>query len=475
MLFPAFLLLLLAQAAAAQPDRVMGFDRARVVEAVISRNADRPSDWVLEVRMARRLTGVTAVLRGRELRDLLRAEPRDPLDVGSPPGATTAAYLHIRSHRNHRKVIRLVRAGDGGYVGEELGEDGEVARRIELIADAILPFTPLWAGYRGDYASEPDHPRAQVFELEHPLVPSPHSIDKETLSERFWGGRPVSIEGTTRDLADEHLHARLPVGYTPRSPAGLLVWVNAGDSGEPPPPFFQALDELGLICVGAASAGNGRYIADRYQLALDAVANATRRFHVDPRRVYITGISGGGRTASMLQGCYPDVFAGCVPIVGVNTFRRVPNGTGGFWRAGYAPPDHHRLRLLRDRRIAPMTGNQDFNYDNIIATAYVMRQDGLDVRVFEWPDMGHTLPTPDRFLEALSWVDEPWRERREKEQAAADEKLGQYIERFGNAPVTESSINIGAQRRLLLQAMQAGPWTEPAWTAAELLGLAPDQ
>src|SRR5436190_9817436 len=152
------------------------------------------------------------------------------------------------------------------------------------------------------------------------------------------GGRKATIEGAERDLEEEKFSVRLPRGYGPRQPAGLLVWVDAGPSGRPPAPFAAALDELGIACIGAGSSGNNRLVSTRYQLALDAVATAERKFHIDPRRLYVTGVSGGGRVSSMLLGCFPEVFAGAVPIVGISFYENVPIGTGKFWPAGYGKP-----------------------------------------------------------------------------------------------------------------------------------------
>jgi len=414
------------------------------------------------------LTGASAVLRGRELRALLVAEPARTREVGEPPDAQLIAHLHLRSQTDERRVVRLVRGPDGSFVAAWIGDDGSAQLRVEVLPDPIVALAEIWPDYRGGFSEseEADLPLGRVFEAEKPYTPSLHVIDQATLSERFWGGREVRIDGSRRDLEEERLFVRLPRGYDPRTPAGLLVWINAGDSGEPPAPFHKALDALGIVCIGAARSGNNRLISDRYQLALDGVATAKRRYHIDDERVYVTGISGGGRTASNLQGCFPDVFTGCVPIVGVNTFRNVPTGTGRFWPAGYMKPRIELLRLLRQRRIAPMTGNDDFNYQSTLSTARVMRQDRLDVRVFEWPDMAHTLPTPDRFLEALSWVDEPWRDARAHARAEAADRLDRYRRRFADDPVQTD-----AQRAMLVGVMEAGPWTAPAWEAASLLGL----
>jgi len=140
------------------------------------------------------------------------------------------------------------------------------------------------------------------------------SLDTATLSQRLYGGRPTRVAGVSRDLARERLIARPPAGYHPDRPAGLVVWIDPTDRGAPPAVLHDVCDELNLVAVGAANSGNGRPFVDRMQLALDAAATAQARFHIHPDRVYLVGFSGGGRIASMMLACFPDLFAGAVPI-----------------------------------------------------------------------------------------------------------------------------------------------------------------
>jgi hypothetical protein len=246
------------------------------------------------------------------------------------------------------------------------------------------------------------------------------------------------------------------------------VWIDAqmGEGGgQPPAVFTAALDALGIICVGAAASGNDRYVVDRYQLALDAVATATRRYHIDPRRVYLSGISGGARVASMLQGCFADIFTGSVPIVGLEFYENIPLGTGRWARAGYIRPQGALYRLLRDRPIAPITGPHDGNYNAIKSATYLMERDGLRVHLFEYPDMGHQMPTPERFTEALVWVDNVYQRTRQSELDAAAAGMVAYERRWKGEPPPDDEA-----RQALVKITRDGPWTPEAWRAAELLG-----
>jgi predicted esterase len=207
-------------------------------------------------------------------------------------------------------------------------------------------------------------------------------------------------------------------------------------------------------------------VTNREQLALDAVETASHRFLIDPRRVYITGLSGGGRVSSIMQACFPDVFMGAIPIAGMSSYQHVPNGLGQFWRAAYARPGSDTFRVFKGRRMAGITGERDGNAREMRNATNIMRRDGLNVKLFDYPDMAHELPTPERFLDALKWIDEPAVEAMKAEKLAAAKAWDTYKTRFPDETATDE-----AARRLLVKVTEAAPWTPQAWRAAEILGL----
>jgi poly(3-hydroxybutyrate) depolymerase len=56
------------------------------------------------------------------------------------------------------------------------------------------------------------------------------------------------------------------------------------------------------------------------QLTLDAIATACDRYVIDPNRIYVTGVSGGGKIASHTWACAPEIIDGVVAIVGVGSY-----------------------------------------------------------------------------------------------------------------------------------------------------------
>ena len=114
-----------------------------------------------------------------------------------------------------------------------------------------------------------------------------------------------------------------------------------------------------------------------------------------------------------------------------------------------------------------MGGPPDFNYDEMVLRQERLEADGFEqIRFFSYPDMAHQMPTPQRFLEALRWVDEPYELARKKRAADADEAMLAYLTgREDQRPTSEHD------RAAVEQLIHDYPWTDPAWKALELLEL----
>jgi dienelactone hydrolase len=413
------------------------------------------------------LRGIVAVLSKPEVGKLRACEPKEPGVVGRPRVGETIGFVHIGGDAG-AKVVELVRGLDGRIVAEEFGTGLERPARVELNADRFEALSGQWARYRGPFDPETvSEPRGETFELAGPYSTGRFILDRTTLGERFLAGGTSDLKAE-RVLAEEALSVRLPAGYDPRRPAGLLVWVSPVEDGTVPGVFALALDRLNIVALGAHKSGNSRPVAERYQLALDATETCQRRFHIDPRRVYITGMSGGGRVSSMMAACFPDVYTGAVPIVGLSCYERVPTGTGAYWPAGYRQPRAKWFGLFREHRMGAITGDEDFNAPEMRTAAEIMRKDGVAVRLFEYEGMGHVMPTPERFAEVLEWVDEPYQRRAKEDEEAAARALEVYRARTGEKAAGGDALSEG-DRRLLLRVLEAGPWTDAAWEAVGVL------
>ena len=133
----------------------------------------------------------------------------------------------------------------------------------------------------------------------------------------------------------------------------------------------------------------------------------------------------------------------------------------------FAKPRGETLRRARSLPIALMSGPPDFNYREMTERIKRLELDGFTgLRMFKYPDMAHVMPTTERFLEAIEFVDERYQEMRQKEIVRAEELLSTYFSvRRGEVPQTEED------RDQLREVMRAGPFTDAAWRAHALLSV----
>jgi len=412
--------------------------------------------------MLRRLRGVMAILEGASIAEFFRAiSLRRPAVGQAPPpiegSGTEPLYdLYLSGRRSKSFVqVRGNGVGDAELVGAE-----NYSAAIDLVAlRAVM-------GVDGLYAGGFEKPDAAELGTAPRLVSTTRfvTLDTPTLRDRLYRTIPSMTRPSEIRPRGAALAARLPRLMSVKDPPGLVVWITPSDGWAVPTELHNALDEKGLICIGALSSGNERFVNDRMQLALDAVGTALARWPIDTRRIYVTGMSGGAKMAVQLWAGWPELFAGSIPIVGMASHLSASAGPGRVYPALFSEPKPGRLEPVRRDRLAAMTGPLDFNYDSMVKMIRGLEVEHFAVRLFEYPDMGHVMPTPERFAEALSWIDEPYQDLRRGERAAADAAMSRYQSTFG-----DRSPRNDAERKALEEIMRVGPWTEAAWKAWEWL------
>lgn len=485
-LFAAVLIVgVVMPAAPARADGVFEFGKIKATRIVVTAGDTYPAEPIDDSPMLLSLQGGVADLNSKEAVVLGQAVLPGGKLVDARGVLFRVGIAHVyAAGPNKRKRVEILLTPDGVVLAQELDDDEgkptSSGRVVKLDSEKYRQLSIGWSRYRGSFgegfvglsessAAKRGEPAATlslgaVAPLAAPIVPSPFYLDQKLLGERFLGGRRSNISAADRTLAQEKMFLRVPLRYDPKQPVGLLVWISAMSEGRPPGVFSQALDELNIACIGIENVGNDRPVANRYQLALDAIFAASARVHVDPRRVYVTGISGGGRVSSMLEACFPDYFTGSLPIVGLSCYERVPLGNSRYAPAGYTRPTDKRFTLFKSRRMGVVTGGKDFNEPEIVAAASIMKGDGIAIRVFNDKDMGHELPSASNFLDAMKWVDEPYQAIVEKEREMADGTLEKYIKKHGETPPSDK-----AARAELVKVTNVGPWTPAAWRAVEML------
>ncbi len=453
---------LLAPAAFAQD--IFRLGNGRVDRVVVTDGREPPkAEAGTSSPMLDRLDGVLAREDGRlavRLRSLTQAAPRR----AEPGDAIFAVYFYAE---DESRRLEISRDDEGRWlITDPLHRRAPVG---VLQANLFVPMAASWSTYRGPLVVPPatateDGQPARVFAIEQPYVPGWHFLDEQLTRQRLIRSGSVRVKPPERVLSRQRLIVRMPANFTPMHPPGILVWIDPTAAGTPPAMLQEALDALNLIAVGAVNHGNDVFAIDRLQLALDGIATVATRFHVDPERIYVTGLSGGGRLTSWMWAGFPDIVAGGVPIVGLDGYRIVSGRARKRYQPSFDRPTGEQLAKLRERRLAPITGPGDFNYDPVTAFVEDLQKDGLQVRLFDVPGLGHELPNPAQFLEALRWVDEPVQAKASQARAEASIALKKAIDTFGaGSPVTAE------HREALVEVTRLGPWTDAAWDAVRLV------
>lgn len=174
-------------------------------------------------------------------------------------------------------------------------------------------------------------------------------------------------------------------------PSGVLVFVKPDDRAEPQPGWEAVLDERNLIWVSAEAFGNDKPSAQRVLAALLGLALVQRDYSVDNERIYIGGMSGGGRIASKTITKFPHLFTGALYIVGVD-----------FWTRAEEP----LKEAIAAKRYVFLTGHNDFNRRETRLVYGKYKRAGVEqALLIDLPSFGHEYPDADALARALEFLD----------------------------------------------------------------------
>jgi enterochelin esterase-like enzyme len=217
---------------------------------------------------------------------------------------------------------------------------------------------------QANWSEEPRKHRTGSFQVmfneHHPLSPLREVIKRCRVSPT----QSIDWEHAYT-LNEEPFFVHVPSDYSPSTAYGLLVWVTPGKQAKIPQAWLDCLQKYKLIFVGANNVGNQHNVyTKRIPLTLDAVHNMPRYYNVDPKRIYITGLSGGGRVSSIMAMHYSDIFSGGLFIIGCNYWKtvRVPGTSRSIWKQNMSRPIQKYLsRAMHHGRYVLLTGDTDGN------------------------------------------------------------------------------------------------------------------
>ena len=183
----------------------------------------------------------------------------------------------------------------------------------------------------------------------------------------------------------------VPESYDPEKPAGILVYISPGNSGRIVRDWVSVLEEQNLIWVSAGRSGNNIDPRKRIAYALLGPTLIAKNYRIDASRIYVAGLSGGGRVASIVAPSYPTLFKGAIYICGVNPV---------------AEELADSLGALQSNRFVFVTGEHDFNRAETRKVHDEYLQLGMDnSHYLEFNRMGHENPDAEGIAEAIAFLD----------------------------------------------------------------------
>jgi len=183
----------------------------------------------------------------------------------------------------------------------------------------------------------------------------------------------------------------VPESYDPESPAGLMIYISPSNSGKIPRAWQSVMSEQNLIWISADRSGNSVDPRARMAYSLLAPMHIGKSYNIDGQRIYLSGLSGGGRVASLVAPEYPQLFRGAIFICGTNKWEN------------HTP---QKVAALNSSRLVFLTGSEDFNRRETRRAHAEYENLGFEYGLYlEIPNMGHQNPTAKNFAKAIAYLD----------------------------------------------------------------------
>jgi predicted peptidase len=183
----------------------------------------------------------------------------------------------------------------------------------------------------------------------------------------------------------------VPDSYQPDQPAGLMVYISPTSSGGIPRGWKTVMRERNMIWIAANRSGNQAFVPRRAIFAFVAPTLARKYYNIDLERIYLSGLSGGGKMASMVATDHAHLFKGAIYNCGVD-----------FWDE--QPPK--RFELIKQNHYVFITGTLDQALEPTRKVYKQYKKAGIEnSKLMVIRDMTHRNPNSFDFDEAIQYLD----------------------------------------------------------------------
>ncbi len=193
----------------------------------------------------------------------------------------------------------------------------------------------------------------------------------------------------------------VPSSYDGTKAYGVYLHNSPHPTGiRPSEGWMKLMEELELIYISPNHGGNNVADLRRVVLALDSLATVRRHYKIDPRRVYVGGLSGGGFVGMLCQMFYPEIFCGAISHA-AQSYLPSDSGSGHF--AGLSLSDARRPPRNKLGWVV-ISGSKDQNYETIKQTSEVWKRAKFNYTFIDREGMGHENASAEALKEALLFV-----------------------------------------------------------------------
>ncbi len=205
----------------------------------------------------------------------------------------------------------------------------------------------------------------------------------------------------------------IPNSYDGTEAYGLITSIHAGNNGNIYNSWIPVLEEKKLILVAGNGIGNSIAVNTRIGVALAGALALEEQLNIDPNRIYTTGTSGGGRSASALMFFFPEIFKGMIPNCGATYLRRVDQDY-----ETHQPNSHYeyiyphtpaQLQYVKgfDPKLAYLTSFDDFREGDIMNIYHNGAEpDGFKAKFLEIPGP-HCTTSEAHFRDGMNFLEHP--------------------------------------------------------------------